>query len=174
MAAFVVLAFLSFLSMRPILNEARMEARAEWDGFMRAVRERNEVLPGVFEAMKGFEAGHGRIVERALEARAIAMRATASDRIVASVDDLDRQVAQLEKIVQMRPELAQYPTFAKHWKRVLSVSRRINSARKDYNNSARLYNRLLTPFPQNMLASLFGFVPLTDYPLVRTVGEEES
>jgi LemA protein len=113
------------------------------------------------------------MVESALEARSIAMRATDPDKIVASIDDIDRNLAQLEKVVQSKPELAQYPPFSKHWKRVLNISRRVNSARKDYNNSVRLYNRLLTPFPQNMLTTLFGFVPLIEYPPIRSVGEEE-
>jgi LemA protein len=173
MTAFLTLAVLSFLSIRPILKDSRIEAKAEWDAFMRAVKERNELLPGVIEAMKGFEPGHGRMVESALEARSIAMRATDPDKIVASIDDIDRNLAQLEKVVQSKPELAQYPPFSKHWKRVLNISRRVNSARKDYNNSVRLYNRLLTPFPQNMLTTLFGFVPLIEYPPIRSVGEEE-
>lgn len=173
LVAFLILVVISFVSMRPILHEARIEAKAEWDAFGRAVKERNALLPGLLEAMKGFESGHGKLASSTLEARAISMRSSDPDRIVASVDDIDRNLGQIERVIQSKPELASYPPFAKQWKPVLRITRRIAAAKEGYNKSAQVYNRLLTPFPQNMLTALFGFVPLNAYPPARTPGEEE-
>ncbi len=39
-----------------------------------AVKERNELLPGLIEAVKGFEPGHTKLTENLLESRAISMR----------------------------------------------------------------------------------------------------
>ncbi len=43
--------------LRPALKEVRMEARAEWSAFARAIPERNNLIPGLIESFKGFEAG---------------------------------------------------------------------------------------------------------------------
>jgi LemA protein len=163
--AFLVLSVISFVSMRPILKQARIGAKAEWDAFTRGAMQRNDLLPSLVEGLKGFETGHSRLTERLMEARSVSMRAVDPDRIVAAVDETDRTIEQISKIVQASPDLARHPPFKKPWKQVSAISQRICAARKDYNRSVELYNRLLTPFPQNMLAALFGFVPLTEYPV---------
>lgn len=173
LVAFLVLSLISFLSMRPILTQARIETKAEWDAFTRAVKQRNDLLPGLLEGLKGFEAGHSRLAERVMGARSVAVRGVDPDRIVAAVDDIDRTLEQIKKIAQADPRLASYPPFEKPWKRVIALSRRISAVRNDYNRSVQLYNRLLSPFPQNMLTALFGYVPLKEYP-ARFVVDEDS
>ena len=172
--AFVVLAAISFMTLRPALQETRAEARLEWDAFIRAVNERNDLLPGLVEAVKGFEPGHGRLAERSLAARSIAMRAGDPDNIVASVDDIERSLTQIGRLVHAQPDLGRYTPFAGPWEEVRMISRRVAEKRSAYNKTARLYNRLLTPFPQNMLTTVFGFVPLSVYPDARPIEGAEA
>lgn len=173
LAALVVITVVSFLSLRPTLKEIRTEAQAEWASFLRQVKERNELLPALVEAFKGVEPGHGKLADKILEARSISMRSTDSATIVASVDDIDRGLVQIERIAESRSDLDRYPPFVEQWKRALRVSRRIAYTRRAYNDSVRLYNRLLLPFPQNILTVVLGFVPLREYPVGRSIGEGE-
>lgn len=174
LASFLVLSVISFLTFRPVLKEVRFEARADWDGFMRAVKERNELLPGLIESVKGFEPGHTKLAERLLEARSISTRTPDAAGIVAAVDDIERCLVQIDNLARSRPGLDQYPPFAGSWKRVLRLSQRISYFRSTYNSNVRFYNRLLTMFPQNLLTAVFGFVPLTDYPSPQTIADLES
>ncbi len=169
--AFLILATISFLTLRPVLKEVRFDARAEWDGFMRAVKERNDLLPGLVEALKGFEQGHTKLAENLLEARLICIRSTEPAAIVGSVDNIERYLTQIENLARTRPGLEHYPPFAGHWRKVVRISLRVSSTRISYNTNVRLYNRLLMPFPQNLLTTAFGFVPLTDYPLPQTISD---
>ena len=164
LVALLVLTVISFLTLRPSLRELRSEAQGEWESFLRYVSERNELIPGLVEAIKGFEPGHGQLADELLAAQAMAMRARDPDRIVALVDEIERSLAQTERLVQARPELGQYPPFASRWAQVLQLGRRVAEARRAYNKSANLYNRLLRPFPQNILTTVFGYVPLNAYP----------
>lgn len=173
LVAFLILSLISFLSLRPILQQGRIETGAEWDAFHRAVKQRNELLPSLVEGLRGYESGHGRLAGRIMEARSISMRAVDPDQIVAAVDEIDRTIEQVKKIVQVSPDLRKHPPFEKPWKQVLNTTRRISAARKDYNQSAQLYNRLLTPFPQNMITTLFGFVPIKRYPPPFTIEDED-
>jgi len=165
LVAFVLLSFVSFLSLRPVLDQGLAEARADWSAFLRAVSERNESIPGLVQALRGFEPGHGRLTQKMLEARSISVRTTESDAIVAAVDDTDRFLAQVEKLLQARPQLEQYPPFAAQWKKTVSMTQRISYLRRSHSSSVRSYNRLLKAFPQNLLTTLFGFVPLHEYPV---------
>lgn len=173
LVAFVILAAISFLTLHPTLKEVRTEAQSEWASFLRQVKARNDLLPGLVEAFRGIEPGHGRLVEKLLEARSVSMRSTDPPTIVASVDEIDRCLAQIEKFAVTQPELNKYPPFAAHWDKVASMSRGVTETRRAYNYSARLYNRLLTPFPQNLLTVVLGFIPLKEYPAGRSFGDAD-
>ncbi len=161
--AFLTLVAVSFLTLRPTLKEVRMEARAEWAALARAIPERNNLIPGLVESFRGFESGYGRLAERLTQARSISMRSTDSDRIIAATDEIDRTLEDIRKIAESKSDLAQYPPFAMQWKKIEKVSHRISMQRAQYNNTATSYNRLLGVFPQNLLATAFGFVPLSTY-----------
>ena len=162
--AVIVIAVVSLLTLRPTLHEVRSEVKEEWNDFLSEVGKRNSVLPAVVENVKVFESGHAKLVGKLLEARAVTMRATDPDRIVTAVDEMDRNLVEIAKIVQGSPELRAHPSFSSTWDTVTSLTRGINCRRKIYNKSVTTYNSLLETFPQNLLTSLFGFVPLQAYP----------
>ncbi|HMK34591.1 MAG TPA: LemA family protein [Desulfomonilaceae bacterium] len=172
LVAFLILVLISFLTMRPVLQEVRLEAGSEWDGFLRSVRDRNEALPGLAEAIRGFEPGHARLAEGLLEARSVSLRSADPVGMVAAVDEIERLLMQIENLTLAKPGLSQYPPFLSQWKKVVTTSRRVAFNRKNYSNAAKVYNRLLMPFPQNILATVFGFVPLENYPVAGTIGDD--
>jgi LemA protein len=174
LVAFLILVVVSFLTMRPVLQDVRLEAVAEWDGFLRAVRDRNEAVPGLVEALKGFEPGHAKLAEGLLEARSVSSRSSDPAGIVAAVNEIERHLLQIENLALAKPALYQYPPFASHWKKVTATTQRVTSMRRNYGAAAKLYNQLLTPFPQNLLATVFGFVPLENYPAVGTIGQDST
>ena len=163
------------MTLRPALQETRAEARLEWDAFIRAMNERNDLLPGLVEAVKGFEPGHGRLAERSLAARSIAMRAGDPDNIVASVDDIERSLTQIGRLVHAQPDLGRYTPFAGPWEEVRMISRRVAEKRSAYNKTARLYNRLLTPFPPKHVDHRVWLCPrLGVYPDARPIEGAEA
>jgi LemA protein len=157
---------MSFLSLRPQLQEVRSQVAAEWQDFLTAVKERNEIMPGLIEAVRGFEAGHARLAQRLLESRGISMRVTEPDKVVAAVDMMDRHLAEVEKLQETNPRFREYPPFAKQWSKVQGLTLRIKVKRELYNKSVDVYNRLLRAFPQSLFTTLFGFVPLQSYPAI--------
>ncbi|MCA1960805.1 MAG: LemA family protein [Desulfomonile sp.] len=169
--AFVIITLISFLSLRPVLSECRREVVSEWEAFLHEVGERNKLLPGLIEAVRGFETGHGKLAAQLLEARAVSTRSTDPDKIVTAVDGIEEALTQVEKLVRARPEINRYPPFSAHWEKIVRSTLKVNLMRKAYNNSARLYNRLLRSFPQNILAAAFGFVPINEYAPVRSLND---
>jgi len=164
--AFLVLTVGSFLSLRPHLSEVRAEAASDWKEFRRSVEERNKALPGLAQALRGFEAGHGRLTDNLMATRAVLMHSNDPDGIVAAVEEMNRLLKRVQELALTLPKLNEYPPFAGHWAEVTRSTRRIQEKREVYNKTAKLYNRLLSPFPQSLLVALFGFVKLNDYPVV--------
>ena len=163
--ALVFLSLLSFLSVRPTLNEVRVEAGVNWDRFVKAARERNDLIPGLAESIKGASPGQAKLAGKLFEERSILHRSNDPRELMASLDEMDRQLEKIERLSQSSPEINSYPPFSQIWKRVNASSSEIKSRRVVYNMSARRYNDLMIPFPQNIFSSLFGFVPLQYYPL---------
>jgi LemA protein len=168
---FVLTAVVSFLSLRPMLAEFRAGAKSEWEGFVREARERNRLIPGLVEAFQAFESGHSRLAAKMLEASAVSTRSDDPARIVAAVNEMETCLTQVERLLDSSPEMGRHTPFAGNWKKIERSTYRINLARQAYNKSARAYNGLLNAFPQNLLVTVFGFVPLGEYPTVRTMAD---
>lgn len=170
--ALLVLCLVSFLTVRPTLNDVRTEAGVNWDKFVKAARERNDLIPGLAESIKGASPGQGKLAGKLFEERSILHRSNDPREIVASIDEMDRQLSKIEKLAQSSAEINAYQPFNHTWKRVTSASAEIKSKRSIYNQSAVRYNDLMAPFPQNIFSSIFGFVPLQHYPT--SVGSDGS
>ncbi len=171
--ALVLLCLVSFMSVRPTLNEIRGEAGANWEKFLKSARDRNELIPGLAESIKGASLGQGKLAGKLFEERSILHRSNDPREIVASIDEMDRQLEKIEKLAQSSVEISGYQPFNQIWKRVAASTSEIRSKRAVYNSSARRYNDLMIPFPQNIFSSLFGFAPLQYYP-VNTFHEESG
>lgn len=161
--AFLLITLISFLTLRPILDETRAEARAEWDKYIQALRERNEIVPGITEAIKHFEPGYGKLLEGIMESRSVMMRSLDQETVISAADDLERRLQQIDKLARSRSTMDYHPTFSANWREINSLSAKIQILRNRYNSAVRLYNMLLKPFPQNIAVSLFGFAPMKEY-----------
>lgn len=164
LVALVFLSLLSFLSVRPTLNEVKSEAGVNWEKFVKAARDRNDLIPGLAESIKSASPGQSKLAGKLFEERSILHRSNDPRELMASLDEMDRQLEKIEKLAQSTPEIGSYTPFNQIWKRVNASSQEVRSRRVIYNMSARRYNDLMIPFPQNIFSSLFGFVPLQYYP----------
>ncbi len=164
LVAFIMLSLISFLSLRPTLMEIRGEARAQWDEMVDLARERNDIVQGIVEVLKGFGVIQNKWGEKILEERSILLRAADPDTIISSIDEINQRLAKLGQIADSSQELKNHPGFVNQWSRIAAKNRELRLKRMNYNETAKMYNSLLTPFPQNMLATIFGFVPLSRYP----------
>ncbi|MDR3604780.1 MAG: LemA family protein [Syntrophaceae bacterium] len=164
LVAFIMLSLVSFLTLRPTLKEIRGEARAQWEGMVNLARERNDQVQGVVEVLKGFGVIQNKWGEKILEERSILLRAADPDTIISSINETDQRLAKLGQIADSSEKLKNHFGFANQWSRIVATNRELRLRRMNYNETAKMYNSLLTPFPQNMLATIFGFVPLNRYP----------
>ncbi|MGC8660819.1 MAG: LemA family protein, partial [Desulfomonilaceae bacterium] len=130
-------------------------------------RDRNDQVQGVVEVLKGFGVIENKWGEKILEERSILLRAADPESIINSINETDQKMAKLRQITDSSPELKNHAGFSSQWARIIATDRELRLQRMNYNETAKMYNSLLNPFPQNMLATIFGFVPLHRYPANR-------
>jgi LemA protein len=160
------------MCLRSTLLEARSTIHSEWQLFVREVRERNDLLPGLLEAVRSFQPGFAKTSDRIMEARAAINRSSTPDVIMPAVDQLDMYLRTIESIVNQKTELARHPSFGHHWQNVAKKNQEIAITRAHYNSSVRTYNYLLSVFPQTIFSSLFGYVRATEYPCPQNKGDQ--
>ncbi|MGC8605523.1 MAG: LemA family protein, partial [Desulfomonilaceae bacterium] len=165
LVAFIMLSMLSFLTLRPTLKEIRSEAREQWQGMVTLAQEQNDQVQGIVEVLKGFGVIQNKWGEKILEERSILLRAADPETIISSIDETNHRLSKLSQIAKSSPELKNHSGFSSQWSRIIAINRELKLRRMNYNETVKMYNSLLTPFPQNMLATIFGFVPLHRYPL---------
>ena len=176
LVAFMMLSIISFLTLRPTLKDIRNEARTQWEGMVTLARDRNEQVQGIIEVLKGFGVMETKLGEKMLEERSILLRATDPESIMISIDETDQRMTKLIQIADSASELKNHSGFRTQWARIIATDSELKVRRTNYNETAKMYNSLLNPFPQNMLATILGFVPLHRYPSnhVRNVSQASN
>ncbi|MGB9616097.1 MAG: LemA family protein [Desulfomonilaceae bacterium] len=165
-AVFLFLFFsaMSFVFLRPALQEGRANVQREWNEFLSEMRARNDMLPGLLETVKMFQPFFSKTAAKMLEAKAVIKRSRDPDVIMASVDQLDVDIKTLETLVHSNPEMLQHPTFLRQWDLFLKKNSKVSLTRTRYNSSVQTYNDLIEVFPQSIFASMFGYVRAAAYP----------
>ncbi len=170
LAALVVVVVVSFLTLRPLLVELRTDAQNEWQSYVGSISTRNEVLPGLAEALRGFESGQGKLVNKLLQAPSVSLLRRDPDFIVAFADDIDLSLLEIEKLTKAGSQVGKHPPFAAHWREVGRLTHMVIEHRTRYNKAAAVHNGLLGAFPQNLVCGAWGFVPLNLYPVPGSLG----
>lgn len=166
LVAFIIITLISFFSLRPILLQARSEVSVDWKELQTEVNKRNEALPGLVQAIRGFAIGHGELADKLLGSREVALHAVDPDKMMSAIEETDRYLIQVKQLTRSNPGINRYPPFIRYWKTVKAGTRSISFKRELYNRSVGLYNSLLESFPQNLITAAFGYVPLKSYPAV--------
>lgn len=138
-----------------------------WGNVQTQYQRRADLIPNLVNTVKGAANFEQSTLESVTNARA---RAT---QINLSVDDLNdpaklqqfqdaqaelgRSLGRLLAVSENYPELRATEAFRDLQVQLEGTENRINTARRDYNESVQGYNTTVRRFPTNMLAGVFGF-----------------
>lgn len=163
LVAFLILVAVSFVSLRPTLQELRSEAKLQWDAYVHEVKTRNAVLPRLAEGLRSFDLSLETRAKKLHDARVVAQRVREPDDLIAAADEIDTELDAVADRAAGKPAMMDHAPFAEAWREVVTITRRVRMRRLLYSSRARCYNMLLNSFPQNLVATVFGYVPLDPY-----------
>jgi LemA protein len=136
------------------LNET---VETSWAQVENVLQRRNDLIPNLVETVKGIAAQEQKVFIDVAEARAkVGGAATIPDKIAAN-NQLTAALGRLLLVVERYPEIKSDRNFLALQDELAGTENRIAVERKRYNDSVRSYNVFVRRFPNNFLASIFGY-----------------
>ena len=147
----------TFISRRNEMVTQREAIRQAWAQVDIVLQRRSDLVPNLVETVKGFAAQERAVFDSIAQARAaMAGARTPAERIAAN-DQLSGALSRLLVVVENYPQLKSNENFLRLQDELAGTENRIAVERRNYNQAVQTYNTTIQVFPNNLVASLFGF-----------------
>lgn len=131
--------------------------KTQWAQVENQLQRRNDLIPNLVEATKGFAQQERDVFQAIADSRAKLAGAGTPDQKMAAANEQTSALARLLVVVENYPTLKSDATFARLMDELAGTENRIAVERMRYNESIQAYNTSRRQFPGNITASIFGF-----------------
>lgn len=151
---FIVLVYNRLVKAKNIVNEA-------FSGIDVQLQKRFELIPNIVKAVKGYNQYEADTLQKVVEKR------NPSGKNVDQAAENDKAVTQQLRHFKIQvedyPDLKSSEQFLKLMDQLSKVENELAMSRRYYNGTARVFNTQLQVFPNNLMASIFGFKEVPFY-----------
>jgi LemA protein len=151
----VLLAVLAFAFNH--LVRLRNETEAGWSNIDVQLKRRNDLIPNLVEAVKGYAAHERGLFDEITQARASVVAGGGPAATAAASDALTGAVGKLFAVAENYPQLRATENFQQLSSELTDTEDKIAAARRYYNSVVQTYNTATQSFPAVLYAGLFGF-----------------
>ena len=139
---------------------------AAWAQVENVYQRRADLIPNLVATVKGYAAHESSTLEGVVEARSKATQVTVSAedlspealaKFNAAQGDLTNALGRLLMLTENYPDLKASQNFSELQAQLEGTENRIATERMKFNETAKAYNTLIRKFPDNIVASMFGF-----------------
>ena len=139
---------------------------AAWSQVENVYQRRADLIPNLVATVKGYAAHESSTLEGVVEARSKATQVTVSAedlspealaKFNAAQGDLTNALGRLLMLTENYPDLKANQNFSELQAQLEGTENRITTERMKFNDAAKAYNTLIRKFPDNIVASIFGF-----------------
>ena len=139
---------------------------ASWAQVQNVYQRRADLIPNLVSTVKGYAAHEQEVLTGVVEARAKAtsVNLNAENLTEANMkafqqaqEGLSGALSRLMVVVERYPDLKANQSFLELQAQLEGTENRITVERQKFNETTRVYNTHIKSFPQNFLASMFGF-----------------
>ncbi len=141
------------------LVRLRNEVDTGWSNIDVQLKRRNDLIPNLVEAVKGYAAHERGVFEAVTEARAAVARASSPAEAGAADGLLAQALGRLFAVAEAYPELKASQNFLQLQGELTDTEDKIAAARRYYNATVLAYNTAGQTFPGLVFARIFGFSP---------------
>ena len=138
----------------------------QWANVETQYQRRADLIPNLVNTVKGYAAHEKETLEGVMAARSQAtqIKVDPTDLTPEKLAEYQKAQGQLATalgrllaITENYPDLTANQNFLELQAQLEGTENRINVARKNYNDAAKIYNTTIRRFPKNILAGMFGF-----------------
>ena len=140
--------------------------QAAWAQVENVYQRRADLIPNLVATVKGYAQHESETLENVVSARAKATQTLVdpsdlSEEAIARFNEaqgeLSSALGRLLMIQENYPDLKANQNFSELQAQLEGTENRIATERMKFNETARAYNTLIRKFPDNIIASMFGF-----------------
>ena len=131
-----------------------------------AYQKRADLIPNLVATVKNYAEYEGKTLEAVVEARAKATQVTLDANNLteenmkafqAAQDEMSGALSRLLVTVEQYPDLKANQNYLDLQSQLEGCENAIANARREFNETARVYNTAVRRFPANIIAGMFGF-----------------
>jgi LemA protein len=140
--------------------------QSAWSQVENVYQRRADLIPNLVATVKGYAAHESQTLENVIAARSKATQITVDPenlteeslaRFNAVQGDLSNALGRLLMLTENYPDLKANQQFSDLQTQLEGTENRITTERMKFNEAAKAYNTLIRKFPDNIIASMFGF-----------------
>ena len=140
--------------------------QAAWSQVENVYQRRADLIPNLVATVKGYAAHESQTLENGIAARSKATQITVDPenlteeslaRFNAAQGDLSNALGRLLMLTENYPDLKANQQFSDLQAQLEGTENRITTERMKFNETAKAYNTLIRKFPDNIIASMFGY-----------------
>ena len=139
------------------LVRLRNETEAGWANIDVQLKRRNDLIPNLVEAVKGYAAHERTVFEEVTQARAAVAGAGGPAATAAASDALSGALGRLFAVAEAYPQLRASENFQELQAELTDTEDKIAAARRYYNSVVQTYNTAIQSFPAVVFAGVLGF-----------------
>lgn len=159
----ILLIILAIVVLVPVLMynslvSHRNRVRNAWSQIDVQLKRRYDLIPNLVETCKGYMKYEKEVLENVTKARTQAINVTGGTLEKAKAENfLTQTLRSLFAVVENYPELKANQNMLALQEELTSTENKISFARQHYNDEVMRLNTMIEKFPQNIIASIFGF-----------------
>ncbi len=135
----------------------RNEVDTGWSNIDVQLKRRNDLIPNLVEAVKGYAAHERGVFEEVTRARAAMAQASTPGEAGAADSLLGQALGRLFAVAEAYPDLKASTNFLQLQSDLTDTEDKISAARRYYNSTVQAYNTAIQTFPSLLFAGAAGF-----------------
>jgi LemA protein len=150
----------------------RNRVREAWSDIDVQLKRRYDLIPNLVQTVKGYATHESETFEKVTQARNMAMAANGPEAKAEAENILSGTLKSLFAVAESYPDLKASQNFIELQRELSDTENKIQAARRFYNGNVLEMNNSIEIFPNNVIASAFGFVKEKFFEIVE--GEREN
>lgn len=141
------------------LVRARNMVDESWSGVDVQLTRRQNLVPNLIEAVRGYAQHEGALLNRVAEERTAALAAQGAEQATPPETALTQDIGRLLALAEAYPDLKASANFIELQEELVNLENQIVAARNIFNGNVRSYNDKVQAFPGLLVSRPAGFRP---------------
>jgi LemA protein len=143
------------------LTKQRINVKEAWSGIGTFLQQRNDLIPNLVETVKGYAIHESSTLTEVIKWRNKGAAAATPGDQIAAAQGLNKALVDFFAVAEQYPDLKANTNFLQLQQDLRNMEEKINQSRRYYNGTVRDFNQGIAVFPNNLVASSFGFTSET-------------